>query len=170
MFGHFTNYNALYGSIGAILAVQLWIYFNMIAILVGYELNTSIARARSCTGHGWRSDPIQPFRIPSGPCPESGSTMRPILLLCAFSLACSLPAQRYDDQHPPNTYRNADNPYYWKNRPPYEGYWQQDVHYLIKARMDDELDAIDGELTLYYHNNSPDTLRYVFFHLYQKLM
>ncbi|MBK7384387.1 MAG: YihY/virulence factor BrkB family protein [Flavobacteriales bacterium] len=46
MFGHFTNYNALYGSIGAILAVQLWIYFNMIAILVGYELNTSIARAR----------------------------------------------------------------------------------------------------------------------------
>lgn len=46
MFGHFTNYNALYGSIGAILAVQLWIYFNMIAILIGYELNTSISRAR----------------------------------------------------------------------------------------------------------------------------
>ncbi|MBL0127282.1 MAG: M1 family metallopeptidase [Flavobacteriales bacterium] len=100
--------------------------------------------------------------------PGSGTSMRPILLLCAFSLALSLPAQRYDDQHPPNTYRNADNPYYWKNRPPYEGYWQQDVHYLIKARMDDELDAIDGELTLYYNNNSPDTLRYVFFHLYQE--
>jgi len=46
MFSHITNYNALYGSIGAILAVQFWIYFNMIAILVGYELNTSIARAR----------------------------------------------------------------------------------------------------------------------------
>lgn len=46
MFSHITDYNALYGSIGAILAVQFWIYFNMIAILVGYELNTSIARAR----------------------------------------------------------------------------------------------------------------------------
>lgn len=46
MFSNITNYNALYGSIGAILAVQFWIYLNMIAILVGYELNTSIARAR----------------------------------------------------------------------------------------------------------------------------
>ena len=46
LFGHITDYNALYGSIGAILAVQLWIYFNMIALLVGYELNSSIARAR----------------------------------------------------------------------------------------------------------------------------
>lgn len=46
MFSNITNYNALYGSIGAILAVQLWIYFNMIAVLVGYELNTSIGRAR----------------------------------------------------------------------------------------------------------------------------
>jgi membrane protein len=46
VFGNITDYNALYGSIGAILAVQLWIYFNMIALLVGYELNISIARAR----------------------------------------------------------------------------------------------------------------------------
>lgn len=46
LFSNITNYNALYGSIGAILAVQLWIYFNMIGVLVGYELNTSIDRAR----------------------------------------------------------------------------------------------------------------------------
>jgi membrane protein len=46
VFGNITDYNALYGSIGAILAVQLWIYFNMIALLIGYELNISIARAR----------------------------------------------------------------------------------------------------------------------------
>ena len=45
-FVNITDYNALYGSIGAILAVQLWIYFNMIALLVGFELNTSIGRAR----------------------------------------------------------------------------------------------------------------------------
>lgn len=46
MFSYITDYNALYGSIGAIIAVQLWLYFNMIVLLVGYELNTSIVRAR----------------------------------------------------------------------------------------------------------------------------
>ncbi|MBL7965029.1 MAG: YihY/virulence factor BrkB family protein [Flavobacteriales bacterium] len=46
VFGRITDYNALYGSIGAILAVQLYIYVNMIVLLIGFELNTSIARAR----------------------------------------------------------------------------------------------------------------------------
>ncbi len=46
IFSNITDYNALYGSIGAILAVQLWIYANMMVILIGYELNISIARAR----------------------------------------------------------------------------------------------------------------------------
>ncbi|MBK7298010.1 MAG: hypothetical protein IPI91_15875 [Flavobacteriales bacterium] len=77
-------------------------------------------------------------------------------------------AQRFAPLQPPNSYRNADNPLYWKNRPPYPGYWQQDVHYLIKARLNDMDDVINGDLTLYYHNNSPDTLHYVYFHLYQE--
>ena len=94
--------------------------------------------------------------------------MRHLLLALVALVPLATAAQRFDDRHPPNTYRNADNPHYWKNRPPYEGYWQQDVHYLIKARMDDERDVVDGDLTLYYHNNSPDTLRFVFFHLYQE--
>jgi hypothetical protein len=47
MFSNITDYNALYGSIGAILAVQFWIYLNMIVLLIGYELNTSIVRARA---------------------------------------------------------------------------------------------------------------------------
>ncbi|MCB0790358.1 MAG: YihY/virulence factor BrkB family protein [Flavobacteriales bacterium] len=46
IFSNITDYNALYGSIGAILAVQFWIYLNMFALLVGYELNISISRAR----------------------------------------------------------------------------------------------------------------------------
>lgn len=46
IFNNITDYNALYGSIGAILAVQLWIYVNMMVLLIGYELNISIARAR----------------------------------------------------------------------------------------------------------------------------
>src|SRR6187549_3567538 len=73
---------------------------------------------------------------------------------CLCGLLMVLPlllqAQRYDPLHSPNTYRNADNPYYWKNRPPYEGYWQQDVHYRIKARMDEGADVVDAELTLTY--------------------
>ncbi|MBL7957786.1 MAG: M1 family metallopeptidase, partial [Flavobacteriales bacterium] len=91
-----------------------------------------------------------------------------ILPIAFATLPLLASAQRFDDRRPPNTYRNADNPHYWKNRPPTEGYWQQDVHYIIDARMDDEADRIDGELTLNYWNNSPDTLHHVFFHLYQE--
>lgn len=64
-------------------------------------------------------------------------------------------------------YRSNDNIYYWKNRMPDKDYWQQDVHYIIAARMDEENDIIRGKETLQYWNNSPDTLRYVYFHLYQ---
>lgn len=92
--------------------------------------------------------------------------MRHGLVLFAVLVATATTAQRYDPLHPPNTYRNADNPWYWKNRPPYEGYWQQDVHYRIKARLDEKTDVAEGEVTLTYWNNSPDTLPFVYFHLY----
>lgn len=87
--------------------------------------------------------------------------------MAALLLPQAAAAQPFDPLHPPNTYRNADNPYYWKNRPPREGYWQQDVHYRIKARLDEKTDVADGQVILTYWNNSPDTLRHVFFHLYQ---
>jgi aminopeptidase N len=64
-------------------------------------------------------------------------------------------------------YRSASNPFYWKNRKPYEGYWQQDVHYRIKATVSDQTDVVSGELLLTYYNNSPDTLTQLYFHLYQ---
>lgn len=63
-------------------------------------------------------------------------------------------------------YRSAENKYYWKNRKPYEGYWQQDVDYTIKAKLDEANDVVEGDETLVYYNNSPDTLPFVFFHLY----
>lgn len=46
VFTNVTDYNALYGSIGVIIAVQLWLYLNMLVLLIGYELNTSIDAAR----------------------------------------------------------------------------------------------------------------------------
>ena len=54
-------------------------------------------------------------------------------------------------------YRSATNPFYWKNRKPYEGYWQQDVHYNIKAEINDSTDILTGEEELIYWNNSPIT-------------
>lgn len=67
----------------------------------------------------------------------------------------------------PNRYATPQNPLYWKNRPPFPGYWQQDVHYIISAYIDENTDIIHGKEKLIYTNNSPDTLTYVFFHLYQ---
>ena len=76
-------------------------------------------------------------------------------------------SQPYDPLHPPNTYRNADNPQYWKNRKPYEGYWQQDVYYNIIADLNENTDIITGRERLIYWNNSPDELTVAYFHLYQ---
>lgn len=42
----FGRYNQLYGSIGAIMVLMLWIQLNALALLIGYELNASIATNR----------------------------------------------------------------------------------------------------------------------------
>ena len=48
-FNYYANnmaqYNALYGSIGTLLLILLWVYFNSIIILIGFELNVSILNA-----------------------------------------------------------------------------------------------------------------------------
>ena len=43
---NFSSYNALYGSIGTLLIILIWIYFNAIILLIGFELNASIQSAR----------------------------------------------------------------------------------------------------------------------------
>jgi membrane protein len=43
---HFSSYNKLYGSIGALIIFMMWIYINSLVILLGFELNTSITQAR----------------------------------------------------------------------------------------------------------------------------
>ncbi|MEI8007072.1 MAG: YihY/virulence factor BrkB family protein, partial [Bacteroidota bacterium] len=42
---NFSRYNALYGSIGTLLVVMLWIYSNAFVLLIGFELNASIRMA-----------------------------------------------------------------------------------------------------------------------------
>lgn len=43
---HFGKYNKLYGSIGTLIVVLLWIYFNALVILIGFDLNASILEAK----------------------------------------------------------------------------------------------------------------------------
>lgn len=40
---NFAMYNKLYGSIGTLLIILLWIYLNSIVLIIGFELNASIA-------------------------------------------------------------------------------------------------------------------------------
>ncbi len=39
---HFNQYNLLYGSIGTVLVMMLWLMLNCFVIMLGYELNTAI--------------------------------------------------------------------------------------------------------------------------------
>lgn len=93
--------------------------------------------------------------------------MKKILFFCLYLISTLCIAQNYNPNLPPNTYQNSDNPYYWKNKMPHAAYWQQDVYYNIKAFINDSLDIISAKQELTYWNNSPDTLTYVYFHLYQ---
>ncbi|MBK9292669.1 MAG: YihY/virulence factor BrkB family protein [Bacteroidetes bacterium] len=43
---NFSSYNALYGSIGTLIILLMWIFFNAYILLIGYELNASIMRAK----------------------------------------------------------------------------------------------------------------------------
>lgn len=44
---NFGQYNKFYGSIGTVLVILLWIYFNSLSLLIGFELNASIKTAET---------------------------------------------------------------------------------------------------------------------------
>ena len=60
----------------------------------------------------------------------------------------------------PNAYRNAAGQ-------PGHAYWQQQVDYSIAVALDEEEQRIAATQTVTYHNNSPDTLSYLWLHLDQ---
>lgn len=49
-FAYFVNkfgqYNKVYGSIGTVIVVMLWIYFNSLSLILGFELNASLENAK----------------------------------------------------------------------------------------------------------------------------
>jgi membrane protein len=44
--GNFGNYNKLYGSVGTVLVVMLWLYLNTIVLILGFEINAGIEKAK----------------------------------------------------------------------------------------------------------------------------
>ncbi len=44
---NFAQYNKLYGSIGTLISIMLWLYFNSLVLLIGFELNTSLKSAKN---------------------------------------------------------------------------------------------------------------------------
>jgi hypothetical protein len=46
------------------------------------------------------------------------------------------------------------------------GYWQQRVNYSMDVKLDVQSNIITGKQTITYTNNSPDTLKELFFHLF----
>jgi len=65
-----------------------------------------------------------------------------------------------EDLPTPNTYRNAAGE-------PGIDYWQQQVDYSIDVKLNEDERRIEGMQTVTYHNNSPDTLRYLWVQLDQ---
>lgn len=43
---HFGKYNKLYGSLGVLIVLMMWIYLNSLVLLIGFELNASILQAK----------------------------------------------------------------------------------------------------------------------------
>jgi len=60
----------------------------------------------------------------------------------------------------PNVYRNAAGA-------PGPKYWQQAADYLIEVRLDEPAKRLEASATITYHNNSPDTLEYLWVQLDQ---
>jgi hypothetical protein len=45
-------------------------------------------------------------------------------------------------------------------------YWQQELHYNIKVALNDKQHSLKGDESIEYINHSPDTLTYIWFHLW----
>ena len=46
------------------------------------------------------------------------------------------------------------------------GYWQQKVDYTIEVTLHDTVHTLDGHVAIHYQNNSPDTLYFLWIHLW----
>src|SRR5690606_12011462 len=63
----------------------------------------------------------------------------------------------------PNEYRTGSGA-------PGPRYWQQKADYVINVELNDDNQSITGSETITYHNNSPETLRYLWMQLDQNVI
>ncbi|MEL6625791.1 MAG: YihY/virulence factor BrkB family protein [Bacteroidota bacterium] len=76
-FSNFTNFNRLYGSLGAIILMMVWFYYLSIMLLIGFELNAAIDLASYHQGKPKALPPASPEIFPVDPVDESNSSMAP---------------------------------------------------------------------------------------------
>jgi hypothetical protein len=94
----------------------------------------------------------------------------PISLAALCLTMSAIAAEPFDDKFrqldellpTPNTIRTASGA-------PGHAYWQQRADYSIRATLDEANRAITGAETVTYHNNSPDTLTYLWVQLDQNI-
>ncbi len=95
----------------------------------------------------------------------------PASLAALALIACSVAsAQQFDDKFrqleeilpTPTDTRTASGA-------PGHAYWQQRADYTIRASLDEAKRAVSGTETITYHNNSPDTLSYLWIQLDQNM-
>ncbi|WP_137173085.1 M1 family metallopeptidase [Massilia sp. HP4] len=102
------------------------------------------------------------FRLPIG-----------VAALCFAASAFAIPAHAaapFDDKFrqldellpTPGAVRTASGA-------PGHAYWQQRADYTIRATLDESKRALSGAGTVTYHNNSPDTLKYLWLQLDQNI-
>ncbi|NHZ39055.1 M1 family metallopeptidase [Massilia sp. CCM 8693] len=94
----------------------------------------------------------------------------PVLVALFLVAGVASAAEPFDDKFrqleevlpTPNTIRNAAGA-------PGHAYWQQRADYTIRARLDENKRTISATETVTYHNNSPDTLAYLWVQLDQNI-
>ena len=94
------------------------------------------------------------------------------LIFLSFLTACAFAQNRsgwagkfeqIDELLPtPNTYRTGSGA-------PGAGYWQQRADYVIEAEVNDKTQELTGHETITYHNNSPESLRFLWMQLDQNI-
>jgi hypothetical protein len=75
----------------------------------------------------------------------------------------------HHDLFNPNFYPPSVNEYRAADGEPGPKYWTNRASYKISATLDDVKDAITGSVTIYYTNNSPEELPYLWLYLDQNL-
>ncbi len=75
----------------------------------------------------------------------------------------------HHDLFNPNFYPSSVNEYRAADGAPGPKYWTNKASYKINATLDDVKDAITGSVTIYYTNNSPQSLSFLWLYLDQNL-